>query len=75
MKGPLQIVLKYNSGYRAFDSLPGWARTSVIGHSYKSNMAPEGATIVNIYAAFLRLAIPIKPTKLETKRHTAATPL
>jgi hypothetical protein len=43
--------------------------------SYKSNMAPEGAANVNIYAAFLRLAIPIKPTKLEPKRHTAATPL
>jgi hypothetical protein len=39
--------------------------------SYKSNMAPEGAANVNIYAAFLRLAIPIKPTKLEPKRHTA----
>jgi hypothetical protein len=39
--------------------------------SYKSNLAPEGAANVNIYAAFLRLAIPIKPTKLEPKRHTA----
>ena len=38
--------------------------------SYKSNMAPEGAANVNTYAAFLRLAIPIKPTKLEPKRHT-----
>jgi hypothetical protein len=33
-------------------------------------MAPEGAANVNIYAAFLRLAIPVKPTKLELKLHT-----
>ena len=39
--------------------------------SYQSNMAPEAAAKGNIYAVFLRLAIPIKPTKLEPTRHTA----
>ncbi|MES9974603.1 hypothetical protein [Candidatus Thiodiazotropha sp. LNASS1] len=49
--------------------------TSTVGQnwtfSYKSNMAPEGAANGIIYAIFLRLAIPIKPTKLEPKRHTS----
>ncbi|MEW8191526.1 MAG: hypothetical protein AB2766_19700 [Candidatus Thiodiazotropha endolucinida] len=42
--------------------------TSTVGQnwtfSFKSNMAPEGAANGIIYAIFLRLAIPIKSTKL-----------
>ena len=43
--------------------------------SYKSNMAPEGAANMNIYAAFLRLTMHIKPTKLELDAIQHATPL